>query len=68
MKMLWNTKKKYWQKEDNVIFEKVIDPLKNPLLCSTVIEIIDTCLNMYRLGWDEINGGNISVILTDEEV
>ena len=30
--------------------------------------MIDACSNMYRLGWDERNGGNISVVLTDEEV
>lgn len=29
------------------------------------IEIID---NMYRLGWDEKNGGNISVLMDEEEV
>ncbi|HPE95702.1 MAG TPA: rhamnulose-1-phosphate aldolase [Bacillota bacterium] len=27
----------------------------------------ETCANMYRLGWDERNGGNISMILDDNE-
>ena len=38
------------------------------LSCPTVVEVIRATTNMYRLGWDERNGGNISVILTDEEV
>lgn len=28
----------------------------------------DTAANMYRLGWDERNGGNISLLLDDDEV
>jgi len=39
----------------------------NVLKLKTVKEFIATCSNMYRLGWDERNGGNISVIL-DEEI
>lgn len=31
-------------------------------------EIKDTASNMYRLGWNERNGGNISVLLKDEEI
>lgn len=27
-----------------------------------------TCSNMYRMGWDERNGGNVSLILDDEVV
>ena len=27
-----------------------------------------TCANMYRLGWDERNGGNISMLLEEEEL
>ncbi|MCQ3035904.1 MAG: rhamnulose-1-phosphate aldolase [Bacilli bacterium] len=38
------------------------------LSCPTVVEVIRATTNMYRQGWDERNGGNISVILTDEEV
>lgn len=33
-----------------------------------VRELCSTTENMYRLGWDERNGGNISYLLTDEEV
>ena len=32
-----------------------------------VSEMKEVTANMYRQGWDERNGGNISVILTDEE-
>lgn len=31
-------------------------------------EMIETASNLYRLGWDERNGGNISYLLTEEEV
>lgn len=31
-------------------------------------ELCDTTENMYRLGWDERNGGNISYLLHEEEV
>ena len=31
-------------------------------------EVAQTASNMYRLGWDERNGGNISYLLTEEEV
>lgn len=33
-----------------------------------VKEMCDTCANMYRLGWDERNGGNISCMLDEKEV
>lgn len=33
-----------------------------------VIEMMETTANLYRLGWDERNGGNISYLLTTEEV
>lgn len=33
-----------------------------------VQEMIETTSNLYRLGWDERNGGNISFLLTEEEV
>lgn len=33
-----------------------------------VREMCDTCANMYRLGWDERNGGNISYMLDEKEV
>ncbi len=31
-------------------------------------DFCDTTENMYRLGWDERNGGNISLLLCEEEV
>jgi rhamnulose-1-phosphate aldolase len=31
-------------------------------------EMMETTSNLYRLGWDERNGGNISYLLTEEEV
>ena len=30
--------------------------------------MVKTCSNMYRLGWDERNGGNISYLLNKEEI
>ena len=33
-----------------------------------VREMCKTASNMYRLGWDERNGGNISYLLKEEEV
>lgn len=33
-----------------------------------VKEMVRTTANMYRLGWDERNGGNISFLLKEEEV
>lgn len=40
---------------------------KNILNAPFLVEMCDTCANMYRLGWDERNGGNISYML-DEKV
>ena len=31
-------------------------------------EMMQTTANMYRLGWDERNGGNISLMLEEDEV
>lgn len=31
-------------------------------------EMIKTTYDMWKLGWDELNGGNISLLLTEEEV
>ena len=31
-------------------------------------EMCETTANMYRLGWDERNGGNISCLLDEKEV
>lgn len=33
-----------------------------------VVEMGKTCSNMYRMGWDERNGGNISYLLAEDEV
>lgn len=33
-----------------------------------VVEMCKTTANMYRLGWDERNGGNISYLLDEAEV
>lgn len=38
------------------------------LTASFTQEMIKTTSNLYRLGWDERNGGNISYLLTEEEV
>lgn len=54
---LWITKRKYWR-HDN---ERYINS-------TFVKEMCDTTANMYRLGWDERNGGNISYMLDEEEV
>ncbi|MGA9467147.1 MAG: rhamnulose-1-phosphate aldolase [Exiguobacterium marinum] len=35
---------------------------------SFVQEMIEVSSNLYRLGWDERNGGNISYLLTEREV
>ena len=40
------------------------DFLQSPILK----ELCETCSNMYRLGWDERNGGNISYLLYEDEV
>lgn len=40
----------------------------NVLMAPFVQEMIETTSNLYRLGWDERNGGNISYLLTEEEV
>ena len=42
--------------------------MKNILNASFVMEMRNTCANMYRLGWDERNGGNISYMLDENEV
>lgn len=40
------------------------DILKAPFLC----ELTKIISNMYRLGWDERNGGNVSYLLDEKEV
>lgn len=42
--------------------------MKDILTAPFVREMCDTTANMYRLGWDERNGGNISYLLDENEV
>lgn len=42
--------------------------MKNILESKFVVEMARTTANMYRQGWDERNGGNISVMLDENEV
>ena len=41
--------------------------MKNILEAPFLVEMVRTATNMYQHGWDERNGGNISVLL-DEEI
>ncbi len=41
---------------------------KNILFAPFVEEMCEATANMYRLGWDERNGGNISYLLDEKEV
>ena len=41
--------------------------MKDVLQSKTIKEMIRLASNLYRLGWDERNGGNISILLDDEE-
>lgn len=42
--------------------------MKDILSAPFVREMCSTAANMYRLGWDERNGGNISYLLDNDEV
>ena len=42
--------------------------MKDILKAKFVREMCATASNMYRLGWDERNGGNISYMLDEREV
>ena len=42
--------------------------MKNILESPFVMEMRDATSNMYRLGWDERNGGNISYLLDEKEL
>lgn len=42
--------------------------MKDILTAPFLRELVRTASNMYRLGWDERNGGNISLLLDEEEV
>ena len=41
--------------------------MKDILTAPYVVEMIRTTANMYSHGWDERNGGNISLLLSEEE-
>ena len=42
--------------------------MKNIVNAPFVQEMMKTTANMYRLGWDERNGGNISYMLDETQV
>ena len=42
--------------------------MKNILEAPFIKELCSTTSNMYRLGWDERNGGNISYLLYEDEI
>lgn len=42
--------------------------MKNILEAPFLIEMVRTTTNMYNHGWDERNGGNISLLLNEEEI
>ena len=42
--------------------------MKDIFTAPFVEEMKSTCANMYRLGWDERNGGNISYMLEEDQV
>ena len=42
--------------------------MKDILTAPFLVEFAKTASNMYRLGWDERNGGNISYLLKEEEL
>lgn len=42
--------------------------MKNVLESKFLKEFTATCSNMYRLGWDERNGGNVSLMLDEDQV
>lgn len=42
--------------------------MKNILEAPFMVETIRTLTNLYRLGWDERNGGNLSYLIYDEEL
>lgn len=52
----------------NIMEQHIIIEEQNILTAPFIQEMIKTTSNLYRLGWDERNGGNISYLLTEEEV
>lgn len=49
---------------------KMTEEIKQPTILNApfVKDMMNTTYDMWRLGWDELNGGNISCLLTEEEV
>ena len=42
--------------------------MKNILNAPFIKEVCKTTANMYRIGWDERNGGNISLMVDEDQV
>lgn len=42
--------------------------MKDILTAPFIVEMVRTTTNMYNHGWDERNGGNISVLLDEEQL
>ncbi|MBR4142790.1 MAG: rhamnulose-1-phosphate aldolase [Firmicutes bacterium] len=42
--------------------------MKDVLTAPFLVEMVRTAANMYAHGWDERNGGNISLMLSEEEI
>ncbi len=42
--------------------------MKNILEAKFMVDTVRTLTNLYRLGWDERNGGNLSYLLYDEDI
>ena len=52
----------------NDIKKELVQAFNNVAEAPFVKEMRETTANMYRLGWDERNGGNISYLLKEEEL
>ena len=52
-------------REKTILEEK---NMKDILTAPWLVELVRTCTNMYNHGWDERNGGNISVLLDKKDV
>ena len=52
----------------NDIKKEIVHAFNNVAEAPFVKEMRETTANMYRLGWDERNGGNISYLLKEEEL
>ena len=42
--------------------------MKDIMTMRQMVELIRTLTNMYNHGWDERNGGNVSVLLDEAEI